>query len=236
MRLVTILWEDDNFAGDTTGTGMTGDANGDDESTERTVRTATTDNVNYVQVTFTLGSQYKVNNNPNADKYESGLIPLDSVRVGRGTFFDSSTMEHVCQEYELAEDDLVDDTSQMVGLAVGRVKKSDFDDALAQPCGPSSSMCASPSSIPDQFVSFNIPLGKEIFDGQASNTLSNNIFVDFVVNALDPTATGTPNNGDAPGQMKTTLTASIPIVDGGVNIYCDGVTAKTDLKGQQHRP
>eukprot|EP00961_Rhodomonas_salina_P026180 353652-Rhodomonas_salina.1 len=30
--------------------------------------------------------------------------------------------------------------------------------------------------------------------------------------------------------MKTTLTASIPIVAGGVNIFCDGFTAKTDLK------
>eukprot|EP00961_Rhodomonas_salina_P031693 427301-Rhodomonas_salina.1 len=30
--------------------------------------------------------------------------------------------------------------------------------------------------------------------------------------------------------MKTTLLASIPVVDGGVNIFCDGITAKTDLK------
>eukprot|EP00961_Rhodomonas_salina_P119277 1605065-Rhodomonas_salina.1 len=30
--------------------------------------------------------------------------------------------------------------------------------------------------------------------------------------------------------MKTTLSASIPVVAGGINIFCDGITAKTDLK------
>jgi len=84
-------------------------------------------------------------------------------------------------------------------------------------------------------VSFNIPLGFEVFDNQASSDLSNNIFVDFVVNVVDTVArdaagTAAPNEGGAPWQMKTTLTASIPIVAGGINIFCDGYTAKTDLK------
>eukprot|EP00961_Rhodomonas_salina_P250512 3386614-Rhodomonas_salina.2 len=127
MRLVTILEEDKVFSGVSTGTGMSGDANGDDQAESRTVRTNTTGNVNYVQVTFTLGSKYTVNNNPIADKYESGLIPLDSVRAGRGTFFDTTTKEHVCQEYEEAED--ISDNNQLVGLTAGRVAKGDFDDA-----------------------------------------------------------------------------------------------------------
>eukprot|EP00961_Rhodomonas_salina_P032745 441436-Rhodomonas_salina.1 len=93
---------------------------------------------------------------------------------------------------------------------------------LIQPCAPQSAMCASPDTVPDQFVSFNIPLGFEVFDNQvasplrASSDLSNNIFVDFVVNAVDTVArdaagTAAPNEGGAPWQMKTTLTASIPI-------------------------
>lgn len=84
-------------------------------------------------------------------------------------------------------------------------------------------------SVPDQFVSFNVPLGKEVFE-DPSNDLSNNIFVHLVINAVDTVAAGTPNNGDDPKQVKTTLSASIPIVTGGVHVFCDGVTAKTDLK------
>eukprot|EP00961_Rhodomonas_salina_P093416 1257196-Rhodomonas_salina.1 len=30
--------------------------------------------------------------------------------------------------------------------------------------------------------------------------------------------------------MKTTLSASVPVVRGGINIFCDGITAKTDLR------
>eukprot|EP00961_Rhodomonas_salina_P000998 14173-Rhodomonas_salina.1 len=228
MRLVSVLKEDRDFSGVSTGTGASGDANGDDEASSRTVRTNTTGNVNYVQVTFTLGNKYGVNNNPNDDQYESGLIPLSSVRVGRGTFLELTPLEHVCKEY--AEAAAAEDAAQLVGLSAGRVAKGTFDHTAAQPCGPQASMCASPRAIPDQFVSFNIPLGSEILDGEAARDLSNNIFVDLVVNALDTEATGTPNNGADPQQMKTRLTASIPIVAGGVNIFCDGVTAKTDLK------
>eukprot|EP00961_Rhodomonas_salina_P105114 1415656-Rhodomonas_salina.3 len=65
--------------------------------------------------------------------------------------------------------------------------------------------------------------------------LSENIFVSMVINAVDLVAkaaagTALPNQGGAPWQMKTTLTASIPVIEGGINIFCDGLTAKTDLK------
>eukprot|EP00961_Rhodomonas_salina_P207393 2799357-Rhodomonas_salina.1 len=124
------------------------------------------------------------------------------------------------------------DGGDMIGLSHLKGEIFIFDAMLEQDCGPNSKMCVSPTTVPDQFVSFNIPLGFEVFDGQASNALDNNIFVSMVINALDqgPTAGPDPNSGDPAMQMKTTLEASIPIVDGGVNIFCDGITAKTDLK------
>jgi len=217
MRLVSILWEDTDFSGDS-------------ESASRTVRTDSSANVNYVQVTFTLGEKYSVNNFPNDDKYTSGLIPLDSVRVGRGTFLETTTMEQTCSTFARGTDS-TDVALSYAGIAV---TKKDFTDAVAQDCAPQATMCASPAEVPDQFVSFNIPLGSEVFDGQAANDLSNNIFVDFVINAIDDDAreedVTSPNGGQAPWQVKTTLSASIPIVAGGINIFCDGITAKTDLK------
>eukprot|EP00961_Rhodomonas_salina_P198790 2681375-Rhodomonas_salina.1 len=100
--------------------------------------------------------------------------------------------------------------------------------ATSQQCAPAAGMCLNPASIPDNFVVFNIPLGVDWLPEPASD-LSENVFVDLVVSAVDTVAAGTPNNGDAPHQMKTTLTASIPVVQGGVNIFCDQITAKTDL-------
>eukprot|EP00961_Rhodomonas_salina_P113913 1532049-Rhodomonas_salina.1 len=70
---------------------------------------------------------------------------------------------------------------------------------------------------------------------EAASDLSQNIFVSMVINAVDLHAkaaaqTPLPNAGGAPWQMKTTLTASIPVIDGGINIFCDGLVSKTDLK------
>merc|ERR1711966_567422 len=61
----------------------------------------------------------------------------------------------------------------------------------------------------------------------ASNDLSNNIFVHMVIAAEDTTCTD-PSSGSC--VMRTTLSASIPIVMGGINIFCDGIAAKTDLR------
>jgi len=227
MRLVQILWEDDDFSGEQDSNGM-----GDSEAADRTVRTATSDNMVYIQVTFTLGDKFNVNSNPNNDIFSSGLIPLDSVRVGLGTFLAeveaADEMEHTCQTYAAGN------STTLIGLSYEgtQPEKGRFNDALEQPCAPQSTMCASPSDIPDQFVSFNIPLGSMVLDNKASNTLSNNIFVDMVINAIDEEARAgaDPGAGENPWQVKTTLTASIPIVDGGINIFCDGIVAKTDLK------
>eukprot|EP00961_Rhodomonas_salina_P119278 1605065-Rhodomonas_salina.2 len=39
-----------------------------------------------------MGSKYDVNDN-------AGLIPLDSVRAGKGIFFDDDDLEHKCLQY-----------------------------------------------------------------------------------------------------------------------------------------
>lgn len=65
-----------------------------------------------------------------------------------------------------------------------------------------------------------------------SPDLSHTIFLHFAVNAVDAWAPNTVGGGDDPMQtrMKTTLSASILIADGGLSIFCDTFTAKTDLK------
>jgi len=226
MRLVSVLIEDSDFSGDQDSNG-----NGDSQSGNRTVRTSGAGDAVYVQVTFTMGSQYQPN------RLSGGLVPLDSVRAGLGTFFagvdSAGRMEHVCDGYY---DSMLDSDNLGLTYNANQDTKENFEKRIAQPCGPKSNMCLSPESTPDSFVSFNIPLGFDVLDGMASSDLSNNVFVSFVVNALDTdsnvggSAGPTPNEGDDPTQMKTTLTASIPIVAGGINIFCDGVTAKTDLK------
>eukprot|EP00961_Rhodomonas_salina_P298455 3938101-Rhodomonas_salina.1 len=115
---------------------------------------------------------------------------------------------------------------------------SQFNSTLTQECGPAAAMCSSPATIPDSFVAFNIPLGIDFF-GDPSQQLENNVFVHLVVSAVDTDARAgsgsqsdvtSPNEGEDPWQMKTTLSASIPVVAGGISIFCDGIIAKTDLK------
>jgi hypothetical protein len=201
LRLVAIYEEDTDFS----------DASG--EVTTDMIRTDDTKQAQYVQVTFTMGGKYNV-------KANEDLIPSDSVRVGKGTFADSTAMTHACDAW--------------TALADGG---SEFETWLGQTCAPAATMCNSPSAVPDSFVAFNIPLGigspgaldTELGDylGAGANDLSQNIFVHMVIAAEDTTCTD-PSEGSC--IMKTTLSASIPIVTGGINIFCDGLTAKTDLR------
>eukprot|EP00961_Rhodomonas_salina_P129035 1738629-Rhodomonas_salina.1 len=151
LRLVAVYKEDSDFSGA-------------DESDARTVRTNSSLAAHYVQVTFTMGSQYDINSN-------SDLIPLDSVRAGSGTFFDDAGMLHRCSEWgdsSFPEKDL-------------------FISRLGQACGPAAAMCTSPESVADHFVSFNIPLGIDFFPAPAQD-LSSNVFVHLVVSAVDTDA------------------------------------------------
>eukprot|EP00961_Rhodomonas_salina_P232293 3138259-Rhodomonas_salina.1 len=100
-----------------------------------------------------MGSKYDVNDN-------AGLIPLDSVRAGKGTFFEDDDLEHKCVQY-------TDGSFPEV---------ASFNGSLLQDCAPAAAMCVSPASVPDQFVAFNIPLGVDWFD-PPSNALDNNVFV-----------------------------------------------------------
>eukprot|EP00961_Rhodomonas_salina_P292162 3932696-Rhodomonas_salina.1 len=84
-------------------------------------------------------------------------------------------LTHVCDGYSTATD---------IGVFGYTVDKTTFTDQVGQECGPTSTMCASPEEVPDQFVSFTVPLGKMVFE-DPSNDLSSNIFVDLVVNVLD---------------------------------------------------
>merc|ERR1711966_622916 len=215
LRLVAIYDEDTD---NTDGTG---------ETTSNEIRTSALKQAQYVQVTFTMGEKYAV-------KSTEDLIPSDSVRVYKGTFADDSAMEHACEAWSALEN--IPETSE-------------FETWLAQPCAPAATMCQSPTSVPDNFVSFNIPLGisepTQVNDDDlrrtlttslgdyfgegvgASNDLSDNIFVHMVIAAEDTTCTD-PSSGSC--VMRTTLSASIPIVQGGINIFCDGIAAKTDLR------
>jgi len=170
----------------------------------------------YVQVTFTVGSQYSVKGT-GAD----ALIPLDSVRVGKGTFFSDDQFKHACMDY--TENDVDTDDSIEIGLTDADV--TEFDQFINQTCAPQTAMCKNPASIDDQFVAFNIPVGFDWFPPTTSD-LSQNVFVHFVVQAQND-----DNTAPAASEItKTTLSASIPTVQGGFNIFCDTVTAKTDLK------
>lgn len=132
----------------------------------------------YVQVTFTMGNEYAV-------PEDFPLIPLESVWVGKGVIADSATMEHACETWT----ELTKDSTETV--------MSEFETWMEQDCAPTSSMCSSPSSAPDGFVSFHIPLGigtpenlvTTLVDymGAGANDLSEIIFVQMTIVAMDPT-------------------------------------------------
>jgi len=214
MRLVEVLKADDAL----------GESGSDMNSV--TNRTSRVDPAHFVQVTFTMGSKYEpmFPGTPQAE-----LIPLDSVRVSKGGDFEEEetqdTLFDACLEYNAptSSENVVFDADS----------KAVFDSRLNdQSCAPDADMCVSPATIPDSFVSFNIPLGIDWLP-EEDNSLANNVFVHLVVTAEDKIARGSgmsPNSGSAPWQMKTTLFASIPVVQGGRQIFCDAITAKTDLQ------
>jgi len=171
----------------------------------------------YVQVTFTLDKDtYQPDSMLGETNGSPTVIPLSSVRVGQGVFFNDQDMEHSCTDW-------VAGSGEFAGT-----NKGTFDGRFSNtiPCAPDAVMCSNPTTIPNQFVSFNVPLGLDWLPG-TSDMLASNVFVDLVVTVEinNPTA---PAN-DIAEQMKTRLTGSIPVVDGGTNIFCDAIVAKLDL-------
>jgi len=215
--------------------------NTDDAPTDRFVRNDRAVKAQFVQVTFTLGEQYGIK--PGFDP-----IPLDSVRVQRGNFLAEGTMHHACLDYTSGT--YTDSRSGYDSMFPATplessyenpdntvTVKENFEYIVGQSCGPTSQMCRNPQGtdgLEDQFVAFNVPVGFDFFP-QPAQDLSANIFVHMVIQvenreAMKGAAANPSDQSTASNITKTTLSASIPVVEGGINIFCDSITAKTDLK------
>eukprot|EP00286_Rhodomonas_abbreviata_P022713 CAMPEP_0181307398 /NCGR_PEP_ID=MMETSP1101-20121128/10856_1 /TAXON_ID=46948 /ORGANISM="Rhodomonas abbreviata, Strain Caron Lab Isolate" /LENGTH=1245 /DNA_ID=CAMNT_0023413607 /DNA_START=113 /DNA_END=3850 /DNA_ORIENTATION=+ len=218
LRLVEVLNEDLIFS--------------DDDATQRFDRTSRFGAAHYVQVTFTLGDAYRPKN-------YSDVIPLDSVRAGFGDFMSNTqgkgSMYHSCLEYTQPDDDNTQfdaATAQAFNRMFPHWEDSNGDTVdpgtvgavEVQTCAPVPFMCRNQEDIANNFVEFQIPLGMDYLP-PPSGFMDVNVFVSMVIQVenIDPDRT----TGEI---TKTTLNAAIPVVAGGENIFCDGVTAKADLQ------
>ena len=127
----------------------------------------------------------------------TGLIPASSVRVGIGAFKATANWTSSC----------------------ARSIAADFTARLMQTCGPAAAMCMpGPAvSLADRFVSVNLPLvtatGGPLFDLSSPSAVQGlSVFVELVVSLVD--SAGTP--------VSTTLSAALPVAQGGVNTWCYG--------------
>eukprot|EP00961_Rhodomonas_salina_P179149 2417250-Rhodomonas_salina.1 len=68
------------------------------------------------------------------------IVPLDSVRVAKGSFATESTFNHACLDYYGSE--------TYADFFPTPDAKVTFDNMLDQPCGPEASMCENPTEIP----------------------------------------------------------------------------------------
>ena len=131
---------------------------------------------------------------PNAN---TGLIPASSVRVGIGASKATANWTSSC----------------------ARSVAADFTARLMQACGPATAMCmpGAAVSLADRFVSVNLPLvtatGGPLFDLSSPSAVQGlSVFVELVVSLVD--SAGTP--------VSTTLSAALPVAQGGVNTWCYG--------------
>jgi len=225
LRLIEVLNEDVVYS--------------DDETESAFSRTLRYEAAHYLQVTFTMGDKYR-------PKDWADLIPLDSVRAGYGPFITQTVqpkgaLHHSCLEYATpAGENLhfvdqqykdlfhrrfphcVDDLEAMTPSgAVPNFGECDDGTYPVQACAPNALMCANPEDTPDQFVIFNVPLGIDYLPA-GSMFLDQKVHVQLVVQAY--------NVDDDPSEItKTTLTASVPVIPGGQNIFCDGIIGRADL-------
>jgi len=181
----------------------------------------------YAQITFTVDSGYRV-------KEGTEVLPIDSIRAGHGAFTPSNdagvdgpgAMYHACSEFTApAEDNRVWDAATKSTF----MSRFQAEGSTEQGCAPQASMCLNPPSMPDMFVAFNVPLGVDWIP-TPSEALDVSVFVHAVVQVEKSSFTSSPSTS-VPGEvLKTTLFVSVPVVPGGVNIFCDSVAARTDLK------
>lgn len=154
----------------------------------------------YVSLTMTVGDQFDANP-------RGGAVPVRGVLSGKGEAYSKVDLLQACSE-----------------LYAGETKYK-FESALGLDCAPAARMCESIYSIPDQTLTFNIPLGDEWFrldgdDSDASLTSSFKIFVDTIISLVDKTS-GI--------KAYAQVLAEVPLVRGGVARWCDEESAKVDL-------
>jgi len=228
LRLIEVLKEDGDL-------GENQQTNNEEQRVERTYRTDENNAAHFVQLTFSLGSQYTP---MNAGTPQAEIIPLDSVRVGiGGAVGDQATQDsffHTCLEYETPSNSNVEFSQGIKDTFDSRFSWGASDGG--QQCSPEATMCTNPATIEDQFVNFNIPLGIDWLPEEPDyeDVVDKYVYVHLVVTAEDQDAKSSgmalPNDGGDPWQMKTTIFAEIPVVAGGRYKYCDAIVAKTDLK------
>eukprot|EP00286_Rhodomonas_abbreviata_P011166 CAMPEP_0181331448 /NCGR_PEP_ID=MMETSP1101-20121128/24503_1 /TAXON_ID=46948 /ORGANISM="Rhodomonas abbreviata, Strain Caron Lab Isolate" /LENGTH=1819 /DNA_ID=CAMNT_0023440901 /DNA_START=147 /DNA_END=5606 /DNA_ORIENTATION=+ len=149
--------------------------------------------IHWVQVTFSFADRYVPNSNDQ-------LVPPTSVLIGTGVKRSRTALDHIC-------------TDDGPYFGPGGVEAT-FDQILSQPCAPDAQMCSSPSTVPDSFVSYNVPIHFDVEVGK-------NIFVEFVVSIV---------GADGELQWTTKLNAAIPVTQAGIQRSCDSTQAATDLK------
>jgi hypothetical protein len=149
---------------------------------------------------MTVGEQFDANP-------RGGAIPIRGVLTGQGERYSNVDLYQACSD--LYREDT----------------KAKFEEALALDCAPAARMCESIYSIPDNAITFNIPLGDEWFtlDGSSADTDltgSFKIFVDTIVSLVDK------KSGI---KAYAQVLAEVPLVQGGVARWCEQESAKVDL-------
>eukprot|EP00286_Rhodomonas_abbreviata_P015936 CAMPEP_0181316116 /NCGR_PEP_ID=MMETSP1101-20121128/15724_1 /TAXON_ID=46948 /ORGANISM="Rhodomonas abbreviata, Strain Caron Lab Isolate" /LENGTH=2299 /DNA_ID=CAMNT_0023423343 /DNA_START=79 /DNA_END=6978 /DNA_ORIENTATION=- len=156
----------------------------------------------YAQVTVVIGGEFDAHDT-------TGATPESSILVAKGQ--SKSRAAH----FQACGND---------GLEGVPANANAYTARFGQECAPSALMCESPTSLPDQLISVNVPLGVGFFtddDLGGGNGGEQSIFVDTVV-ALVHTPTG--------GISRSNLKFQIPITRAGSNVFCDSVFEQVELR------
>eukprot|EP00286_Rhodomonas_abbreviata_P021863 CAMPEP_0181305558 /NCGR_PEP_ID=MMETSP1101-20121128/9798_1 /TAXON_ID=46948 /ORGANISM="Rhodomonas abbreviata, Strain Caron Lab Isolate" /LENGTH=1946 /DNA_ID=CAMNT_0023411491 /DNA_START=290 /DNA_END=6130 /DNA_ORIENTATION=- len=132
------------------------------------------------------------------------VVPLDSIRIARGDRKPNVQFwRHACGDDE-----------ETVHSAV----QGWWANYTTQPCSPTNrQLCDPPSSFPDSFVAFNVPLPINYLS-PVSGTQS--LFIEFVAIAKDS------NGKDA----KTLVAGQVPVTRAGMTLWCEVDNGLTDLR------
>lgn len=133
-----------------------------------------------------------------------GLVPLTSIRFGKGTFYDEVSFRPACYKSATGTQPGLFDTASTVTL---------YDQALSQQCsanGPAA--CTNPpiSTVENGRIEIVIPLGDSFFGDADYSGASKDmqVFVDFTV-AVKETASGRRTTSQVKAQAPLTDTADV---------------------------